>query len=69
MHILTNGIIRLAFDPEHGTIQMFQHEPLRIDLVRENRLAENFRLLLPLPHWRGHFYHRSEIYQSVHSLI
>src|SRR5690606_26833851 len=33
----------------------FSHEPLAIDLVRETRLAENFRLLLPLPYYRAHY--------------
>ncbi len=52
---LSNGRITLEIEPEHGTITEFVHEPLQIRLVQEVRLAENFRLLVPLPHWRGHY--------------
>lgn len=52
---LDNGRIYLEIEPEHGRIVRFGHRPLGIDLVREPRLAENFRLLVPLPAWRGHY--------------
>lgn len=55
MYKLTNSIITLEFDRDHGVITKFIHEKLQINLVGESRLAENFRLLLPLPHWRGHY--------------
>ncbi len=55
MYSLTNGRVTIAFEEEHGAITRFSHERLRIDLVQETRLAENFRLLLPLPTWRGHY--------------
>jgi hypothetical protein len=52
---LDNGKIRIEIEREHGTIVRFVHKPLAIDLVQEPRLAENFRLLVPLEHWRGHY--------------
>lgn len=52
---LGNGILELAFDDEHGRLVLLRHRQLGIDLVTEPRLAENFRLLLPLPDWRGHY--------------
>jgi hypothetical protein len=53
--LLDNGRVYLEIEPEHGRIVRFGHRPLGIDLVREPRLAENFRLLVPLPSWRGHY--------------
>lgn len=53
--VLENGRIRIEIDPVHGRIMRFRHGPLGIELVGEPRLAENFRLLVPLPTWRGHY--------------
>jgi hypothetical protein len=53
--VLDNGRIRLEIEREHGTLVHFSHKALDIDLVQEPRLAENFRLLIPLEHWRGHY--------------
>lgn len=53
--LLKNDQITIEIEPEHGCIVRFIHEPLAIDLVRETRLAENFRLLLPLPYYRAHY--------------
>lgn len=55
VYALTNGTITIEFEQDHGVITKFTHEKLKMDLVGETRLAENFRLLLPLPHWRGHY--------------
>jgi hypothetical protein len=52
---LDNGKIRIEIEREHGAIIRFVHKPLAIDLVQEPRLAENFRLLVPLEQWRGHY--------------
>jgi Domain of unknown function (DUF6259) len=52
---LDSGRIYLEVEPEHGRLVRFGHRPLDIDLLREPRLAENFRLLVPLPSWRGHY--------------
>jgi hypothetical protein len=52
---LDNGRVRVEIETEHGCIVRFEHGPLAINLIQEPRLAENFRLLLPLPHWRGHY--------------
>ena len=52
---LDNGKVRIEIEREHGCIVRFMHKRLEIELVGEQRLAENFRLLLPLPFWRGHY--------------
>ncbi len=52
---LDNGRVYLEVEIEHGRLVRLGHRPLGIDLVREPRLAENFRLLVPLPSWRGHY--------------
>ena len=48
-YILTNNRLRLEFEPEHGTIVACFHTILGIDLVAEQRLAENWRLMIKLP--------------------
>jgi hypothetical protein len=53
--VLDNGKVRIEIEREHGCIVRFLHKSLEIELVGEPRLAENFRLLLPLPSWRGHY--------------
>jgi len=57
---LDNGRIYMEIEPEYGRIVRLGHRPLGIDLVHETRLAENFRLLVPLPAWRGHYINGSE---------
>lgn len=52
--IVKNDRIIIEIEPEHGCIVRFVHEALEIDLIQEPRLAENFRLLLPLPYYRAH---------------
>jgi hypothetical protein len=58
--LLDNGRVYIEIEPEHGRIARFGHRPLGIDLVREPHLAENFRLLVPLPYWRGHYIYGRE---------
>lgn len=53
--VLDNGAVHVEFDREHGRMTRLRHAALGIDVVTEPRLAENFRLLLPLPGWRGHY--------------
>ncbi|MBO0802688.1 MAG: hypothetical protein J2P25_06380 [Nocardiopsaceae bacterium] len=52
---LDNGRVRVEIDEEHGRIVGIGHAGLGIEVVTEPRLAENFRLLLPLPSRRGHY--------------
>lgn len=53
--VLENGAVRLEIDTFDGRIVGLRHGRFDISLVTEPRLAENFRLLLPLPHRRGHY--------------
>lgn len=54
---LRSGPVEVELGTEHGEILTLRHRGLDIDLVTERRLCENFRLLLPLPHRRGHYVH------------
>lgn len=53
--VLDNDVLRVEVEPEHGRIVTLRHAKLGVDVVAEPRLAENFRLLIPLPHRRGHY--------------
>jgi Domain of unknown function (DUF6259) len=52
---LGNGQVEVEFATDHGQLLTVRHRRLGIDLVTERRLCENFRVLLPLPHRRGHY--------------
>lgn len=52
---LSSGAITLVLDETKGTILKLAQRELGIDFVTEPRLAGNFRLLVPLGHWRGHY--------------
>jgi len=52
---LSNGTVEVVFDSEHGRITSLRHRRLGVELVQERRLAESFRILVPLPEWRGHY--------------
>ena len=52
---ITNGKTTVQFDRITGCIVQLADETRHIRLVREPRLAENFRLLVPLPELRGHY--------------
>lgn len=53
--VLERGALRVEIEPEHGTIVALRHAKLGVEVIAEPRLAENFRLLVPLPHRRGHY--------------
>ncbi len=53
--ILNNERILLEIETEHGCIIRFIHKIFDINLIQEPRLSENFRVLVPLPQWRGHY--------------
>jgi len=53
--ILDNGHIIIEIERENGRILRFDHQSLDIRLVQEPRLAENFRIMLPLPYLRAHY--------------
>lgn len=55
MVILDNGAVRVEIDDERGRIVSARHTGLDIEVIGEPRLAENFRLLVPLPGLRGHY--------------
>ena len=46
---LENDLYLLEFEPRHGTLNRLRDKAGRLELITEPRLAENFRLLLPLP--------------------
>ena len=46
--------VEIEIEPEHGRFIDISHRRLGICLVGERRLAENWRLLVPLDGWRGH---------------
>src|SRR5438067_214328 len=52
--VLDNGHVRLAVERATGRLTHLEHRALGISLVGERRLADNWRLLVPLPGWRGH---------------
>lgn len=57
---LTSGPLTLEIEEERGRIIAIDHRSVEMSLVRERRLAENWRLLVPLPGWRGHYIIGSE---------
>jgi len=46
---IENGLYALAVDPRHGSIISLADKASGTELIAEPELAENFRLLLPLP--------------------
>jgi hypothetical protein len=49
MAVLDNGAVRVEIDGEYGRIVSLRHTVLDIEVIGDRRLAENFRLLVPLP--------------------
>lgn len=47
--------IEVRIDPIHGRLISIKDTSRSIELIGEEVLAENFRLLVPLPDWRGHY--------------
>ena len=44
-----NDFYRLEIDPETGAVRSLFDKPAEVELIAEPRLAECFRLLVPLP--------------------
>jgi len=59
-HVLANENIHVEIDPVHGRIVQLSDRRRGIHLVGEPRLAENFRIRVPLPNWEGHYIRGSE---------
>ncbi len=53
--VLSNGCLRVSVDPGSGVITRCVDETRGVELVQEPLLANNFRLLVPLPALRGHY--------------
>lgn len=52
---LGNELVRIDVDRDNGRVLQIHDCRHGFDLVKEPRLAENFRLLVPLPGLRGHY--------------
>lgn len=59
-HILENTHYRVEVESLHGRILRIRDKAGRIELLTEPRLADNFRLLLPLPGLRSNYILGSE---------
>lgn len=53
--VLENKTVRVALDPRSGAIVSFTDKIGGFDLIADARLAESFRLLLPLPDMRANY--------------
>src|SRR5258708_7125888 len=72
--LLDNGQVLVEIERQNGRLIRFEHKPLSIRLVQEPRLAENFRLMLPLPNLRAHYVYGkdqplSDVQASEHTCI
>lgn len=54
-HVLVNGGTTVEIEPEYGRIVAVSSGKHGHQLIQEPSLAENFRLLVPLPELRGHY--------------
>lgn len=52
---ISNGPTHVEVDPVYGRITQVANEDRQLQLVGDPRLAENFRILAPLPGLRGHY--------------
>ncbi len=52
---LRSGPVEVELNKDSGEFVTVRHRGFDIDLVTERRLCESFRILLPLPHRRGHY--------------
>lgn len=52
---ISNGSTRIEIDREYGRILQVADDVRHLRLIGEPRLAENFRILAPLPGLRGHY--------------
>ena len=53
--VLENDFYRIAVDRNHGAISSFFIKGMNYDLVSEPRLADNFRIGLPLPDYQANY--------------
>lgn len=53
--IINNGPTRVEVDTVHGRILQVANDDRQLELIGESSLAENFRMLIPLPGLRGHY--------------
>jgi len=58
--VINCGGIEVEIEPQHGRILRLEDRGRQISLVGEKALAENFRLLLPLPDWEAHYIRGSD---------
>ncbi|MHB8687224.1 MAG: DUF6259 domain-containing protein [Candidatus Dormibacteraceae bacterium] len=65
MH-LTGDLLTVEIEPTTGRLLEIRHRGLDVSLIGERRLAENWRLLVPIGEWRGHYIFGSE--QKVSSI-
>jgi len=59
-HWVENDCYRVEVEPQHGRIVRVYDKRGRLELITEPRLAENFRLLLPLPQMHANYILGSE---------
>jgi len=52
---LENALYRLDLDPKRGTIRQIRDKRADLDLIADPRIAEPFRLLLPLPEQEANY--------------
>jgi hypothetical protein len=57
MVVVNNGTVGVEIDGEYGRIVSLRHTVLDIEVIGDRRLAENFRLLVPLPSAGSHYIH------------
>ena len=48
-HVLSNANVTVEFEPVHGAVVRCANQGLGVDLVAEQRLAENWRLMVKMP--------------------
>src|SRR5689334_1528980 len=52
---IENDLYLLEVEPDHGALVRLRDKVGKLELITEARLAENFRLLLPLPGMRANY--------------
>src|SRR5436190_7005423 len=52
---IENDLYLLEVEPEHGALTRLRDKVGRLELITEPRLAENFRLLLPMPGMQANY--------------
>lgn len=52
---IENALYRIDIEPKHGTILQIRDKVGRLNLITEPRLADSFRILLPLPTMQANY--------------